>query len=780
MSENEIKEKVVPGRINFLEYWAIILKRKWTIIAFALPLIALVTVYSFSVKPTYTAKGTLLIEKEPDILSFEKTYQLDSFNDDYYQTQSKLLQSRSLADATIEKMKLYKNEKFAGKLMTGNGETNKSDSTFRSKLVDVFLDRLEVSPVGQTRLVEVRFKGQDPNFAADTLNALFDSFIEMNVQVKYQAAGQVAEFLTAQIAKLQTDIADKGRKLQEYGAEKNIVSLSDKETTIVENLAEFNRALTQAQIDRVNKETYYGMIRGVSPESIPEALNNPLIQRLREDYGKLSRQYVNMEERFGPEYPEMQRIKTELEGARKSLANELDNLLKAAYSDWQAALRKEKSLEEIFNKQKEAAFQLNSNSILYNSLKIEVENKKSLLEALQKRQNESGVSAELKGLGTSNVRIVDRAEAPLYPSSPKKKINIALALLVGLIGGTGLAFFFEHVDDSIKNFDDVDRYTGLPVLGAVPAFSPDGFPGANSSGGGKNRDRNKPARKTKAEKNARRNVDLHSRSTRTQRDLNAASALANREAAASSSRPGENSEAAGDSIELIAFLSPASGYSESYRTIRTSVLLSFADPDLKCIAVSSPLPQEGKTATLSNLAVTLSQAGKRVLIVDSDLRKPRQHKIFKLLNLNDGLSSYLAGTMDLESLIKPTAVPNLFLINAGPIPPNPIELLGSEKMIALIGDLRKQFDYVLFDTPPLLPVTDGLVLGSKLDGLILIIWAERTSREALMRAKEKLDMVKIKTLGVIVNNLVIRKGDYYYGHQYYQYYGDKGDKNHKL
>ena len=241
-------------------------------------------------------------------------------------------------------------------------------------------------------MVEVRFKDHDPQFAADTLNALLDSFIDMNVQVKYEATEKATEFLTAQIAKLQTDIADKEQKLQQYGAEKNIVSLSDTETTIVEKLGEFNRALTEAQIDRVKKETYYGMIKGVSPESIPEAINNPLIQRLREDYGKLSREYVKMEERFGPEYPEMQRMKTELESARKSLAAESHNMVKAAYSDWQAASRKEKSLQEVFDKQKEEAFQLNSNSILYNSLKIEIENKKSVLEALQKRQGETGVS----------------------------------------------------------------------------------------------------------------------------------------------------------------------------------------------------------------------------------------------------------------------------------------------------------------------------------------------------------------------------------------------------
>lgn len=768
MPDNEDKAKAAPYGFDFREYWAILLKRKWMVLAFAFPIIALVTAYSFSVKPTYTAKGILLIEEEPKILSFEQNSPLEPFNDDYYQTQYMLLQSRTLADATIERVKLYENDSFAGRLKSGDGGTPTSDSILRRKLIDEFLDRLNVSPVEQTRLVEVRFEDQDPELAADILNALFESFIDLNVQANYRATEQTSEFLAAQIRKVQDDISDRERKLQLYGAEKNIVSLSDKETTIVETLGEFNRALTEAQIERVRKETYYNMIKGASPESIPEALSNSLIQRLREEYGKLSREYEKLEERFGPEYPEMQRLKMEKEGTRKSLENELENLLRAAQTDLRAAVQKERSLEEIFNNQKDEAFQLNSNSILYNSLRLEIENKKSLLEALQKRQNETGVSAELKGLGTSHVRIVDRAEAPLYPSSPKKKRNIILALLVGLIGGSGLAFLFERLDDSIKTFDDVERYSGLPSLGAVPAISPDSV---------REYDRRSDLRsvKIKVEKRSRREEKSQPWLTPAPKDIASAGPHAKGETEAFLFQPGKRSGSQVKPIELVAFLSPSSAYSESYRTIRSSLLLSFTDPNLKCIAVSGPLPQEGKTTTLCNLAITLSQAGKRVLVVDSDLRKPRQHKIFRLLNVR-GLSSYLAGAIGPEALIKPTDVPDLFLINAGPIPPNPIELLGSERMTALLADLRRQFDYVLFDTPPILAVTDGLVLGAKLDGIILVVRSERTSREALRLTSEKLQMAKVNALGVIINNLIIRKHDYHYRHEYYHYYGDKSEE----
>jgi capsular exopolysaccharide synthesis family protein len=224
------------------------------------------------------------------------------------------------------------------------------------------------------------------------------------------------------------------------------------------------------------------------------------------------------------------------------------------------------------------------------------------------------------------------------------------------------------------------------------------------------------------------------------------------------------------SIELITHFAPKSNFSESYRSIRTSLLLSSAEPNLKAIVVSSPTTAEGKTATVANLAVTLAQMEKRVLIIDSDLRKPKQHRIFKVKNIN-GLTNYLAADVDLKELIKQTQIPNLYLINSGPIPPNPAELLGSEKMAKLIENLKQSFNYILFDTPPILAVSDALVLGPMIDGMILIVWGEKTSREALKRAKEKLDMVKIKNLGAVINNLNIRRSGYYY--KYYHYYGEE-------
>jgi polysaccharide biosynthesis transport protein len=718
--------------IDLREYWRVALKRRWTVITFAVTVLAVVGLYSFLVRPTYTAKGTLLIEREPNILSFEEIFQIETFNDDYFQTQYKLLQSRSVAEDTIERLKLYENTAFTGKAKKGKGGGGWADPVFRGRLVKTFQDRLGVKPVTQTRLVEISFKDHDPKFAAEVLNGLFDAYIDINVQKKFQATEQATEFLTGQIAAIRSEIDRDERKLQEYGAEKNIIALSDTETTVVEKLGELNKALTAAQIDMIQKETYYNEIRMASPDNIPEAIKNTLILKLREDYSRMSREYTKRQETFLPDYPEMKRLQTELDAAKIALENETAVLIKGAYSDYQAALQQYRSLSGVFNRQKQDAIQLNSNAILYNSLKIEVANKKTLLENLMRRQSETGVSARLKGLRTSNVWIVDRAEAPIDPSSPKKKRNLVLALMLGLFGGLGLAFLFERLDNSIKSFEDVEKYAKLPSLGMVPAFSPDG----TDHPYGRRRDKKKGEKEGEAEAGA--------------------------EDASVNEEP--------RSIELVTHFAPKSTYSENYRSIRTTLLLAAPDSKLKTVVLTSALPREGKSATVSNLGVVLAQAGKNVVIVDADLRKPRQHRIFKLKGRR-GLVNYLAAGAIFEDVVQATAIPKLYVVAAGPVPPNPVDLLGSEKMAALLTELRKVFDFVLIDTPPALAVSDAVVMGPYLDGAILVVRGGQTSRDALRSAREMLDRHKIKTVGVIINDVRVRDYDYYYMGRYYKYYG---------
>ncbi|UCE40560.1 MAG: polysaccharide biosynthesis tyrosine autokinase [Candidatus Aminicenantes bacterium] len=734
--------------ISLHELWRIALRRKWIIFSTAVTVFVLIVLYSFLATPIYTATGQLLIDKEPNILSFEEIFKIESFNDDYFQTQYKLLQSRALAGNTIERVRLHKNEGFVKAALGARkpgSEGSNDDPIIKRKLIKVFLERLTIRPIRKTRLVQASFSDSDPELAAETLTSFFDAYIEMNVQRKYQATEQATDFLSTQIAMVQAEIEESERELQEYGEEKDIVVLNSTENTVIEKLSELNRALTDAQIDRVNKETYYNEIAVATPDYIPDALANPLIQKLREEYNRLNREYVKRSETFFPDHPDMQSLKSELDTAKKALEDETQALIKRAYSDFQAALKRERAMANAFNRQKREAFQLNSNAIQYNSLQIQIQNQKDLLESLMKRKSETDVSSRLKALRTSNIWVVDPAEVPSSPSSPDKMRNMIFGLLIGLFSGFGLAFLFERLDDTVKNEEDIKIHAGMPMLGIIPEFSEN----EEKSGDGKKHKKKSPKAKEKPKWFSKPKL---------KRILNL---FSDRKA-----KPRKEEQG---SVDLIVHFSPISSISEYYRSIRTTILLSGTEARMRALAVMSPLPQEGKTATISNLAGVLAQAGKKVVIIDADLRKPRLHKIFRVRNSN-GLTRYLTEDLPIEDVLRATAVPKLFLINAGKETPNPVELLGSEKMANLIVQLKHNFEYILIDTPPVLGVSDAIVLGPWLDGAIMVVRAGATPRKALRQANEKLDAHKIKGMGVIINQVQMSHFDNYYTDAYYEYY----------
>jgi len=357
-----------------------------------------------------------------------------------------------------------------------------------------------------------------------------------------------------------------------------------------------------------------------------------------------------------------------------------------------------------------------------------VENKRGLLNSLVERQNETLVSARLGGLKTSNISIIDKAKVPKDPVSPKKKLNLILALLMGLFGGVGLCFFFEYLDNTVKGPEDVEKLVGLPSLGVIPYLPP---------GGGKKK----------------KKYGYYSRHKYSYGKENPGS---------------ENPLPEIKEIELVNHLYPKFFISEDYRTVRTSILLSHAESPPKTIVFSSTLPKEGKTATVVNMAVAFSQLEERVLVIDADLRKPRLHRIFKVGNLG-GLSGYLTGKVSLEDAIQKTSVGNIWLLPSGLIPPNPSELLNSKKMKEMMEEVKEAFDVILLDTAPVLAVIDAVIVSSLADSVVFLIKAGEVARKPFLNAVEELKRAKAKILGVLFNELKVKKRDYHFM-DYYRYY----------
>ena len=734
-------------------YWRIILKWKWTVAVFFLAAVAIAVVYSLSLTPMFTANGTVWIEDDAKILPFEDVQSFDTGSS--LQSQARLLRSRSLASDIIDKMKLYENPFFAGTPKVGQTRPDPADPVYRERLIQKFIANVTVSSRERSRLVDVSFNSPDPKLAADVLNALFDGYIEMMVRKRYGASEQASKFLSSQIEELRGEIDKKERELNAYGSAKDILPLSTAEAPTVSRIGEVNSALTAATLDRVNKLNIYNQLNSAPLGDIPpDAPAGSLIQRLREQYINLSREYATRLTTVRPEFPAMQRLKSELDAATEALKNETQNMIRSAYNEYQNALVKEQSLQGLLNQQKNEAYKASSNSVVYNSLKIELDNKKALLEALSRRQSETDVSSRLKGLEGLNVWIVDKADYPLRPAFPDKRRNVLIGLLIGLAGGIGLALGLEYLNHTVKTSRDVANAIGVPTLGSIPAFESEARPKGPFGEFAKifrilrgKTDRKEP-------RPSRRSSD---RSVRMLEPI----------------RPGAEPPGSGTrrgKIDLIALHEPQSIQSESYRSIRTTLLVSAPAGRIKTLLFTSPLAKEGKSATVANLGTTLAEASKTVVIVDSDLRKPRQSRIFwSHPNNSPGLSRYLSGNAELDDVIKPTEIPHLYLVSSGPLPTNPIELLTSENMESLVAYLKKKFDYVLFDTPPLLAVSDALAMGAMADAIILVARGGQTPIPALKQAKQKLDAHKLKCLGVVLNGVDLLEQDGYYAKQYYHY-----------
>jgi len=753
--------------VDLLEYWRVIVKRKWVVVTFGGALILFVGIFSFLATPIYKAKTTLLIEEESSrILSIEDEfgYQSRALDLRFYNTQLKLLKSKSLAERVARKMNLLSRPEFgAGKKpkksffasLKGfiSPKRKSEDEGLKSQIplnpyfgvAAAVQGGIEVSPISNTKLVEVSYRSPYPVLSADIVNSLAEEFISFSVEKRYETTQQASDFLSEQIAELREDLAAKERELQRYGQEKKLFFTSEKESTIVSKFAAVLDAYTQAQIDRINKEAAYREVKDLDVDSLPQFVNNTLIQTLKMDYARMKNEYEEMSKTFKSNYPKMIELKAKLDSMKEELKSEIKKAVDATESEYRSALKKEDSLEDLLETQRRDVVRMNSNAIFYNSLKIEVENMQRQLNSLIEMQKNTQVSARLGGLKTSNISIIDKAEVPRNPVSPKKKKNLILAFLIGIFGGVGLCFLMEYLDNTVKGPEDVEELSGFPSLGVIPCLPPEGM-------------------------KKKKRYGYYSKY---------------KSSYSYSKEDPENEETLPDikEIELINHLYPKFFISEDYRTVRTSILLSHAESPPKSIVFTSALPKEGKTATLANMAVAFSQLNEKVLVVDADLRKPRLHRIFKVKNIG-GLSGYLTGKVSIEDAVQKTNVENIWLIPSGPIPPNPSELLNSEKMKGMMDELKRGYDVVMLDTAPVLAVVDGVIISSLGDSTVFIIQAGKTTRKPFLQAVEELKRAKAKVIGVVFNEVKAKGEGYYspYYHHYrsrYHYYGEEEEEESK-
>jgi capsular exopolysaccharide synthesis family protein len=449
---------------------------------------------------------------------------------------------------------------------------------------------------------------------------------------------------------------------------------------------------------------------------IPQVQNNSSLMEMIRKRSQLTDQYNDELSQYGPNFPRVQRLQAQLKDLDANLQKQKQAIIDGLESDYREARQRETLLAQSLDQQKADVNAMSEKLVEYNILKRDAETSKVLYDGLLTKLKEAGITA---GLRSSNIRIVDPAMIPSYPSRPAKARNVALAFLVGLVGGIGLALMREYMDNTVKTPDDVENLSRLPALAVVPQFT-------GSGGTGK------------------RTGLLQGFATSNGHEKR---------------------------VELVAQHLPKSQMSEAFRALRTSLLLSQAGHPPQVILVTSALPREGKTTAAANLAVTLAQLGDSTVLVDADLRKPG---VGRLLNMTGakyaGLSSYLAGVSSLDLVTVPhPVIPNLAAIPTGPLPPNPADLLSSSKLTEAIAELRTKYKFIVIDSPPVMAATDAVILSVQCDGVLLVVRSGETPKEAFSRTRDLLRSVNCRMLGVVLNAVDSSAPDYYYSYRYYPY-----------
>ena len=706
----EADPQMAGDDISLAAYWNILLKRRWTVATATLVLTTLAVIASYRMTPIYRATARVEVEAEtPLIQSLSELYQKADADDAFLQTQIQVLKSDNLAWRTIQELRLAENPAFVRQPAAADPEKSKLS------LIDAFRGRVNVQLVPRTRMLLVGFESSDPRLAAEVASALVNNYVDYNFREKYDATRQASGWMEQQLDELKAKVEKSQQALVGYERQNQIVNTSDKQNVLEQMLSDVSRDLTNAESARIQKESLYRQVLA-NRAQVAALAHSELLQKLEEKAADLRGQYTEVMAQYGPKFPRALRLQQQLGEYQSQITREQNRVTERMRNDYNAAVSREGLAAQAFTRQKEELGRLNQLLVQHNILQREFESNQQLYQSLLQRLKDATVSA---GLRSTNIHVVDSALPPAAPVRPHKPLNIALGLLGGLVLGVMCAFAQEGLDRSIHSADQIESLLLAPALAVIP-------------------------------------LDRSSRP----KARGLLSRLQNRRLPR---RQGE--------VALTVAHRPKSVLAESYRALRTAVLLSSAPAAPKTVLVTSAHMGEGKSVTALNLAQAMAQRKGPVLIMDCDLRKGSVARALDL-TADKGLSTVLTGSDSLEDALQQCPEqPNLWVLPCGPVPPNPAELLGSDSMAELWKQLIGRYEHIIIDSPPVLLVTDATILSNLADGVILVAESGKTPRAALLRTRRILDDVGARILGVALNKLDQRHGGYYdYGYYRYGYH----------
>jgi capsular exopolysaccharide synthesis family protein len=589
----------------------------------------------------------------------------------------------------------------------------------RATIVGAVASSLKVSIVPRTNAVKVTYRYPSPVVARDLVNKLLDVFMARSVEDRIFGTEQAAGMLAVQMEDLKNHTADAQRKLAKFQEEHNFVGADEKDNLTTAGLKIINEQLADAQADQIIKQARVHLVQSGNPELLTSVAPTPTLQTLRDQETSVKVELGQLTSKYGPGYPRVHELQAQLPTLEKAIATETSNVTRRVEEEYQTSSNTVQALQHRLNDQMQLAFKLNESAAQYALLREDAESSRDLFDVLQLKLKESSVSA---ALNAASISIIDRAVIAPYPVEPNRRRIVMTGGLAGLILAVFLAFLIEALNDTLQTSEDLETFSRFDSLGAIPHFEAQGVTIKESELG----QRQIPSRLV---------------------TVTAADSLA----------------------------------AESFRTIRSSIMLSSADRQSKVIVITSSFMAEGKSTLSANLAVAFAQRGARVLLVDSDLRRSTLHKVFHMSGSLPGLSNLLSMINEQDLFLTPLMeVPTLTLLPAGAKPPNPAELLASHRMAELIHRWRDEYDHVVIDSAPILMVSDALAVASRADGTVMVVRAGLTRKKAISRAFELLSRSNVRILGAVMNDINLKIENFYtyssrgYGYNYYAYKG-QGD-----
>lgn len=709
--------------IDLMHYWHVFRRHLTKIIALSAVATLIAVLVVMSMTPIYRATTTLLIEaEEAKILSIEEVYGLSGQSSEYFQTQFEILKSRDLAKRVALKLNLIKNPEFNPYHSTNKksfsikeyflGEREPpTDADILAATVDTFWQAVSIDPLRKTQLVKISVESRDPELAQVASDGMANAYIQSQMEARVGLTQQAAAWLSERLGGLKERLEDSEHKLQNYREANDIIDVAGVDTLVSKQLDEITKRLVDASSKRLEAETVYRQLNSLadrsynSLSSFPVILSNPLVVKLRENETNAELKVSELSKRYGVKHPKMIAAQSDLDAVRDSVATQMKRIATGIEKEYSSAKIKEAALEKALADKIKDVRNLNRTEFALNEYTREVAANRTMYETFFNRIRETTETGDLQ---TANARISDPAILPNIPVKPNKKLVVALALVVSLMFGVGLAFLLDALDATLKNAEDIDRKLGVPLLGMLPMI----------------------------EESVLEKLGLEEgRLVRAFSD---------------------------DSLH---------GFSESVRTLRTSLTLAGLEHSSKVVLLTSSVPGEGKTTTSANLAEAYGQMEK-TLLIDADMRRPTMAKKLGLPHNSKGLSNAVAYPDTLEECIHHMEELNIDVIPSGPIPPNPLELLSSRNFEQLLDTLRGRYQRIIIDSAPMRLVSDALYLSTLVDGVVYVVKADATKDKWVKGSLTKLDESNARIFGVLLNQLDVNKEARYSGYGYYAGYYD--------